>query len=130
MATKKIKSRQTTTAAPVDKARSLWLAGLGAVSIAQKQGGDLYAGLIVEGKDFQARTRKLAREIGTDTKAQVKGVIAPLRARFKSNTKKAGATIQRGVALALAQLGIPSKADVEELTQRVAALSRQLKTAK
>jgi len=36
--------------------------------------------------------------------------------------------VQQGVATVLAKLGIPSKTDIEELTQRVAALSRQLKT--
>ena len=130
MAMKKIKSKRMTTAAPVEKTRAFWLAGLGAVPIAQKQGGDLFAGLIVEGKDFRVRTQKLVEEIGTDTRAKVNGVIAPLRARFKSSSQKAGATFQRGVAMALTQLGIPSKADIEELTQRVAGLSRQLKTAK
>ena len=130
MATKRIKSKQTTAAAPVEKARALWLAGLGAVSIAQKQGGDLLAGLIVEGRDFRVRTRKLAKEIGADTRAQLKGVVAPLRARLRGHAKKAGATFQRGVGMALAQLGIPSKADIEELTRRVAAISGRLKTVK
>jgi hypothetical protein len=38
--------------------------------------------------------------------------------------------MQGGVAGALARLGIPSKADIDELTQRVTALSKRLKTAK
>jgi poly(hydroxyalkanoate) granule-associated protein len=130
MATKKIKGKKAVTAAPVDKARALWLAGLGAVSIAQKQGGDLFAGLIVEGKDFQTRSQKVAGKISADTRPQVKSAVATLRTRVRGNVKKASAAFQRGIAVALAQLGIPSKADIEELTQRVTALSRQLKTAK
>jgi poly(hydroxyalkanoate) granule-associated protein len=129
MATKKTRSKQTTTA-PVEKTRALWLAGLGAVSIAQKQGGDLFAGLIVEGKDFQARSQKVAGKISADTQAQIKRAVATLRTRVRSNAKKVSAAFQRGAALALAQFGIPSKADIAELTQRVTALSRQLKTAK
>lgn len=130
MAIKKTKIKQTTSATPVAKARSLWLAGWGVVSKAQKRGGKLLNGLIGEGKDLHARTRKLALEIGSDAKAQVKGALAPVRVAAKQNVDKVTTAVQRGIAGALAKLGIPSKADVEELTRRVTALSRQLKSAK
>ena len=129
MATRKTK--QTPTAQmTTDKPRALWLAGLGAVSIAQKRGGALISGLIAEGHDFQTRTQKFAQQVGTQTAAQVKDAVAPFRAGFKRNVKKLGAAVQNGIAGALAKLGIPSKSDIEELTQRVSALSKQLKTAK
>lgn len=129
MATKKTKQTQTAQH-PSDKARALWLAGLGAVSIAQKRGGVLLSGLIAEGHDFQSRTQKLAQQVGTQATAQVKDAVAPFRAGFKRNVKKLGAAVQHGIAGALATLGIPSKSDIEELTQRVTALSKQLKTAR
>jgi poly(hydroxyalkanoate) granule-associated protein len=126
----KTKIKQTATAAAVDPARTLWLAGLGAASIARKQGGELLSDLIVEGKDVQVQTQKLAKELRADARAQIKGVITPVRASIKKNAAKVSVAVQQGVAVVLAKLGIPSKADIEELTQRVAALSRQLKTAK
>jgi poly(hydroxyalkanoate) granule-associated protein len=129
MATRKTKQTQTTQY-PTDKARALWLAGLGAVSIAQKRGGALMSGLIAEGDDFQSRTQKLAEQVTAQTTAQVKDAIAPFRAGFKRNVQKFGAAVQHGIAGVLAKLGIPSKSDIEELTQRVAALSKQLKAAK
>jgi poly(hydroxyalkanoate) granule-associated protein len=132
MAIKKTRGKHTTTTikAPVEKARTLWLAGLGAVSIAQKRGGELFSGMTAEGSDFQARAQKLFSEISADAKVQISGVIVPLRARAKRGVKFLGATIQRGIAGALSRLGIPTKADVEELTRQVTALSRKLKTAK
>jgi poly(hydroxyalkanoate) granule-associated protein len=133
MAIKKTKTKQTAKAtridpARVDPARMLWLAGLGAASIARKQGSELLSDLIVEGTDVQVRTQKLAKEFRADAKAQVKSVITPMRVSFKKNAAKVSAAVQQGVATVLAKLGIPSKTDIEELTQRVAALSRQLKT--
>ncbi len=135
MAMKKSKTKQTAKktridATRVDPARTLWLAGLGAASIARKQGGEMLSGLVVEGQDVQVRTQKLAKELKSDAKAQIKGVITPMRASIRKKAAKFSAAVQQGVAVALAKLGIPSKADIEELTQRVAALSRQLKTAK
>jgi polyhydroxyalkanoate synthesis regulator phasin len=60
----------------------------------------------------------------------VKDALAPFQAGFKRNIKKVGAVVQSAIAGTLARLGIPTKADIDELSQRVAALSKQLKTAK
>ena len=127
MATKRVKNRAAAAQAPADKAQALWLAGLGAVSIAQKRGDALFKGLIGEGKDFQSRAVKLAREVRVDAQAQVAGVLAPLKARAQYETGRAGTAVQQGIGVVLGKLGIPSKADIEELTTRVTALSRQLK---
>jgi poly(hydroxyalkanoate) granule-associated protein len=127
MANKRIKHRTSTSA---DTAHTLWLAGLGALSITQKRGGTLLAGLIAEGRDFQGRARRLAQEVGADAQAQIKGAIAPLRMHARDNAKKVGALIERTVALALRKFGVPSKADIEALSQRMGALSRQLKAVK
>jgi poly(hydroxyalkanoate) granule-associated protein len=126
----KTKTKKTAKAAPVDLARTFSLAGLGVASIARKQGGELLSDLIVEGKDVRARTQKLAKEFKSNAKTQIKSVITPMRANIKKTAAKFSAAVQQGVAVALAKLGIPSKADVEELTRRVAALSRQLKTTR
>lgn len=130
MATKRIKTKATPAQHRADTPRKLWLAGLGAVSVAQKRGDEAFATLINEGEHFQARADRLAREISADAKAQAKGAIAPVRAAIEQNAQKAGKIVQNVVAGALSRLGIPTKADIEELTRRVAALSRQLKTAK
>lgn len=131
MATRKSTKKQTTTIhAPADNARALWLAGLGAVSIARKRGGKALAEMIGEGREFQSRAQKLTREIRADAIAQADGALAPVRAAVQQNVRNAGKLVQNIVSATLAKLGIPSKADIEELTLRVAALTRQLKTAK
>lgn len=124
------KHNKIRTSATAGKAHAVWLAGLGAVSIAQKRGTEALAGLATEGRDFQARAQKLAREVGADASVHVHGAIAPLRASLERNVGKFGAVVQNAVAGVLAKLGIPSKADIEALSQRMSALSRQLKAAK
>ena len=56
--------------------------------------------------------------------------MAPFQGSFKRNISKVGAVVQSAIAGTFARLGIPTKADIDELTKRVAALSKQLKTAK
>jgi len=65
MATKRSKPVATATT-PKQTAQQIWLAGLGAASIAQKRGGDVLARLVAEGKTVQTRGGKLARELGPD----------------------------------------------------------------
>jgi poly(hydroxyalkanoate) granule-associated protein len=127
MASKRNKNQTTSTA---DKAHAVWLAGLGAVSIMQKRGTEVLSGLAAEGRDFQARAQQLVREVSADAKVHVDGVVAPLRVDFKRNAAKLNVVVQNAVAAVLAKLGIPSKADIESLSQRMTALSRQLKAAK
>ena len=115
---------------PADQARALWLAGLGAVSIVQKRGGGLIAELITEGHELQSRAQAFAQQVSSQAAEQAKDALAPFEAEFKRNIEKLGAATQNRLASALAVLGIPSKSDIETLTQRVAALSKQLKTAR
>lgn len=127
MAKKRIQHKTST---PADTANKLWLAGLGALSIAQKRGGTVVHSLIAEGHDFKVRACRLVSEVGADTQSQIKGVFAPLRMHAGDTAKKVSALVERIVAQALAKLGVPSKADIEALSQRMSALSRQLKAAK
>lgn len=130
MANKRIKTQTKPVQHPADTARKLWLAGLGAFSVARRRGGETFSSLIGEGKQFQTHAQKLAHEIRTDAQAQIKGSIAPLRSAWQHNIARTGAAVQKGIGVVLARAGIPSKADIEELTRRVSALSRQLKSAK
>lgn len=125
-----IKRKKVEATVAADKLHAVWLAGLGAVSIAHKRGGKVLHGMIDEGQDFQARVRRLVREIGADAQAQLAGAMAPLRMHARDNAKRAGKLFERLVAGALDKLGVPSKADIEALGQRMSALSRQLKAAK
>ena len=115
--------------APVD-AGSLWLAGVGAIWLARKHGGALLGDLIKEGRRLQIEATQFVREARADALAQAKGLLTPAKARLETGAKKAAAAVEAGVAVVRARLGIPSKADIDELSQRVGALSRQLKAAK
>lgn len=128
MATKRTRKQAAAATNPAEQARAMWLAGLGAVSIAQKRGEELFSTLTHEGKDFQTRAQKFAQAFRADARKQVKGAITPVKANAKKAVQKFGAAVQQGIASVLAKLGIPSKADIEALTTRVTALSRQLKT--
>ena len=131
MATRKFPAKKTKSIKrPAPAAGSAWLAGVGAVSLARKRGEALLGRLITEGQHRQSHARTFVREARADARAQVMGLLAPVRGRFNRRITKAGKVARVGLDHALSRLGVPTKAEVDELAQRVAALSRRLKSAK
>lgn len=114
----------------VDKTEKVWLAGLGAFSIAQKQGAALFESMVSEGKSFQIRSEKLARKVSTEVKSIVESRMTPVRIRLDAMRSEAEAKFETGVGRVMSYAGIPSKADVDALIARVDKLSRQLRTVK
>lgn len=110
--------------------RTLWLAGLGAVSLTGRKGEKLVAGLVDEGCMLGARARLLIAEIGADAQTQLLGWLAPVGERVQAEYTKAVSFAQHSIDRVLGQLGVPLKADIEELACRVVALSQQLRTMK
>jgi poly(hydroxyalkanoate) granule-associated protein len=110
-----------------DAARTLWLASLGAVSLARKQGGRLIETLVAEGEDFKLRTERFAstlvhdlRRAANDTQAQVQGVIAPLRAQAVKAVREVEAGISGRFGDVLDRFGIVRKPKAARTVKRVA----------
>lgn len=127
---KQVKQVKATNAVNVDKAEKVWLAGLGAVSIAQKQAAALFESMVSEGKSFQQRSGKLAHKLSSDVKGVVESRMKPIRIRLDAMRSEAEARFETGVGRVMTYAGIPSKADVDALIARVDKLSRQLRTAR
>jgi len=130
MASRKIRGNKVRISKTPARAQtgSLWLAGIGALSLARKRNKVLLGDLVAEGARLQAKAATIARETRLDARAQMEGFLTPVKQRFDQQIEMAGRAVQAGVGSLLSRLGIPSKADIEDLAQRVGALSRQLKT--
>lgn len=109
-----------------DAARTIWLAGLGAVSLAQKQGGKLIETLVAEGEDFKLRTERFAttlvrdlRRAANDTQAQVEGVIEPLRAKAVQAVREVEAGVTERFGDVLGRFGIVRKPKAVRTVKRV-----------
>ena len=117
----------TTTA---DNGRKLWLAGLGAFSIAQKQGLELFDVMVTEGNSYQQRSEKIVRKLSSEAVSVVESRMQPVKVRLKAIRRDAEAKLEHGMGRVMSYAGIPSKADVDALIARVDKLSRQLRAAK
>jgi len=95
-----------------DSATQIWLAGLGAFSKAQEEGGKLFDGLVKEGEAVQRRTKKVAEE-----------KVAEFRDKATGTWDKIEEVFEQRVGRALHSLNVPTKKDIDHLSKRVAELT-------
>lgn len=110
-----------------ETARDLLLASLGAVSITRKEGARFVGSLIEQGQELGERTVKLAEGKVADVRKQVEGMFGKVQKAANANLSQVEGVVGGQVTRVLSRLGIPSKADVQELSRRVADLNRQVK---
>jgi len=121
-------------AAPVvDSAREIWLAGLGAYSVAQaesgkliEQGNKLFEKLVSEGSKLEKKTRNLAETAVGDIKGDVESKVDSVRKQATDNWDKLENIFESRVAKVLSRLGVPTAEEVNTLSERVQKLSRQV----
>ena len=123
-------TRKTKAAAAPARAGSIWLAGIGAFSLARKRGQHVLADMVEEGQRLRGDAVRRVRARSSDVKASLRGMLTPVQARLDRRARHAAAALRSGFAGALARMGIPSQAEVDQLAQRVSTLSRQRRTAR
>jgi len=95
-------------------AHKIWLAGLGAMSLAGEEGSKLFKSLVEKGEDFENRE---------------KPPVEAVKSTYEKTREAAGEFISRvedgfndKVAAALQKLGVPTRDELADLTNRFEAL--------
>jgi poly(hydroxyalkanoate) granule-associated protein len=95
-----------------ESANQIWLAGLGAFAKAQEEGVKMFEALVEEGEKVQEKTKSAADERLAEGRAKATGAWDKLEQVFEDRVERA-----------LHRLNVPSRKDVDVLTQRVAELT-------
>ena len=95
-----------------DSANQIWLAGLGAFSKAQHQGGEMFETLVAEGEKFQERTKTAVDER-----------LAEVREKVTESWNKLDKVFEDRVGRALHALNVPTHKDIDVLSKRVHELT-------
>ncbi len=112
-----------------DSAQQIWLAGLGAFSKAQEEGGKVFEALVKEGLTIQRKTQAVAEEKISEATSRVTNMASDIGSKAQGQWDKLENIFEDRVAKALAKLGVPSARDLEALSARVDALSKGTKAA-
>ncbi len=124
------KSASPLSGAIKDSAQQIWLAGLGAFSKAQAEGGKAFDTLVKEGLSIQRKTQAVAEERISGATNRVSDMATDISSKATGKWDKLENIFEDRVAKALNKLGVPSARDVEALIERIDALSHQVKGTK
>ena len=94
-----------------ESAQKIWLAGLGALSVAEQEGAKMFDRLVERGREFEGKGRERMEE----ARSKVQDAASDVEER-----------IDEKVASALRRFGVPSRDEIRELTQRVEELNAKI----
>lgn len=120
----KKKSNAQLSSTVKDSAQQIWLAGLGAFSKAQQEGGKVFEALVKEGLTIQRKTQAVAEEKISEATSRVTNMATDIGSKAQGQWDKLENIFEDRVAKALAKLGVPSARDLEALSARVDALAK------
>lgn len=131
--TKKARTRATKApSALIDNVQQIWLAGMGAVAKAQKEGPAAFQDAVAEGFKLLTRSRsnaeEMIREAFETAQDSVQAKFGSARDQATETWDNLEALFQSRVHKALNQLGVPTAEEIRILTRRVAELNATVKT--
>lgn len=98
--------------------QQIWLAGLGAFSKAEEEGGRFFEALVDTGKDLEAKTRS--------AEAKVDELREKVRRRSGETMDKMEKAFDERLSKALSRLGLANKHEVDNLKKRIEELQAEL----
>lgn len=109
-----------------ESAQQIWLAGLGAFSKAQAEGGKAFETLVKEGLSIQRKTQSVAEERINEATQRMSSMANDIGSKAAGQWDKLENIFEDRVAKALGKLGVPSARDIETLMERIDALTQQV----
>ena len=102
-----------------ESAQKIWLAGLGALAVAGEEGGKLFRTLVERGEAFQKQDHA--------TVESVKRGVDSAKEKAEELWEKLEVGFNQRIANVLGKMGVPTKDEINQLTQRVDALMEAIK---
>ena len=106
-----------------ESAQQIWLAGMGAFSKAQEEGGKVFDALVKEGMSLQKKTQGIAEEKLGEVTGKMTAMAGTVGAKAGQNWDKLETIFEARTAKAMNKLGVPTAKDVDALVKRVDELA-------
>jgi len=111
----------------LDSAQQIWAAGMGAFQRAQSEGGKLFETLVREGMTLEQRTRQMATGKLDVARDAVETTVSSVRERAQDTWDKLEKVFEERVSRSLTRLGVPGRAEMQALLERVEELNAQVR---
>jgi len=100
----------------ISSAHQIWLAGLGALVVTEREGSKFFEALVEEGEKREVVFKQAAGE-----------KVDNIKDKAADQWNKLEEVFQKRVARALNRLGVPSKADIQLLYRQIEELDKNIK---
>ncbi len=111
-----------------DSAQQIWLAGLGAFSKAQNEGGKVFDTLVKEGLSIQRRTRAVTEERIGAVGEKMTRAAGDLSKQATQSWDRLEQVFEDRVSRALSRLGVPTSREIGDLVARVDELNETVQS--
>lgn len=115
----------------LESVQQVWLAGMGAIARAQKEGPGAFQDAVREGFELlnksRSTTEKMIRDVFESAQESVQTRLDTARDQATETWDNIEALFQSRVHKALQQMGVPSAEEIRLLTRRVAELNANVK---
>jgi len=110
----------------MESAHRIWLAGLGALATAEAEGTKVFSRLVERGKDVEAR----GKDVAADVKEQAKSKFEDVKNQTGNAWSGLGDKVDETVTSALHRLGVPTRDEIRNLTQKIEELNAKVEQLK
>lgn len=105
-----------------DSVHRIWLAGLGALAAAEEEGSKLFSRLVERGRDVETRGK-----VEVD---KVKAEVEKIKTKAENTFESWGEKFDERLTATLHRLGVPTRDEIRNLTQRVEELNAKVEQLK
>jgi poly(hydroxyalkanoate) granule-associated protein len=98
-----------------DSAHKVWLAGLGVLATAEREGSKVFHKFVEAGEELEGRGRDRLKQARDDAGQ-----------RFDRITEKLGGSAESQVAKTLERLGVPSRDEIHDLAKKIERLTAKV----
>lgn len=109
-----------------NRAREIWLAGLGALSRLEKEGDKVFQSLVERGKSYESKRREQFEEATDNLRDRQKSFTRDVTQRLDDATKTVEEAVSDTLSGTLGSIGVPTRNEVRSLSRRVGELSQKL----
>ena len=106
----------------MDNAHKIWLAGLGALAVAEQEGSKFFKNLMEKGEDIESK--------GKDQIEKARGAVTGVKTVAESYWDTFGQTLDEKLSTVIHRLGVPTKNEIDTLNKKVDALNKAIKSLK
>lgn len=113
-----------------DSVQQIWLAGLGALSRTQQEGGKFFDTLVEEGVRIQEKTHAYTQEQVKQAREQTTPWVEQARKRTNAAMGKIEQAFDQRIVRAAKRMQMPSQGDIQDLSARIDELTREVRAAR